>query len=117
MPVGSIKLKILLVIKLPQVKSRYLVPLCVIFSMYWRLNIIIWFDLRVITFLTGTTAVKTVAHSPKPQNNLTILFFDSKKNTKLVFFTYFSGLENMLSTFHCLRLNNYVSGRRGTVEL
>ena len=47
--------------------------------MYWRLNIIIWFDLRVITFLTGTTAVTTVAHSPKPQNNLTILFFEGKK--------------------------------------
>ena len=89
MPVGSIKLKILPVIKLPQVKSRYLVPLCVIFSMYWRLNIIIWFDLRVITFLTGTTAVKTVAHSPKPQNNLTILFFDSKKKYKIGIFRLF----------------------------
>ena len=51
--------------------------------MYWRLNIITWFDLRVITFLTGTNAVKTVAHAPKPQNNLTILFFDSKKKYKI----------------------------------
>ena len=50
--------------------------------MYWRLNIIICFDLRVITFFTATTAVTTVAHSPKPQNNLTILFFDSKNGKK-----------------------------------
>ena len=85
--------------------------------MYWRLNIITWFDLRVITFLTGTNAVKTVAHAPKPQINLTILFFDSKKNTKLVFSAYFWGLENRLSTFHCLRLDNYVSKQKGTVDL
>ena len=58
--------------------------------MYWRPNVIIWFDLRVITFLTGTTAVTTVAHSPKPQKKLTILFFNSKKKVKIGYFSLFS---------------------------
>ena len=63
--------------------------------MYWRLNIIIWFDLRVITFLTGTTAVKTVAHAPKPQNNLTILFFDSKKKIQNWYFLLVSEVSKI----------------------
>ena len=89
----SLLLEILPVIKPQQVKSRYQVPLWVIFSMYWRLNIIIRFELRVIKFLTGTNAVTTVAHSPKPQNRLTILFFDSKKKGYFSLVSEFSKID------------------------
>ena len=115
----SVRLKILPVIKLQQVKSRYLpiVPLCVIFSMCWRLkhHYLVW--LTRYHILDRNHCIENCSPFPKPQNNLTIFFYGKKKMKILVFFAYFWGLENPLSTYHCLRLDNYVSGRRGTVEL
>ena len=77
----SIKLKILPVIKLQQVKSRYLpiVPLCVIFSMCWRLkhHYLVW--LTRYHILDRNHCCENCSPFPKPQNNLTIFFYSKKK--------------------------------------
>ena len=86
----SIKLKILPVIKLQQVKSRYLpiVPLCVIFSMCWRLkhHYLVW--LTRYHILDRNHCIENCSPFPKPQNNLTIFFY-GKKNENIGIFRLF----------------------------